>query len=191
MYSPVRLDCMRVVPLDRKINPRYSVFIFIFHSWIYLVDKVLSSFIKSNLLHARFACAQTYLDWRTLVKKICQNTDLFLFLFFGLQDNGILNSWGAVFQRAIYVSPTFLKHNYAEKKMQAHAKTIIRTCKNHDPNMQEVVCYEAARNFVYQIYSRVKNKNKNPIARVDFSIQWHHSHADPIWPDCTFMWSVR
>ena len=137
MYSPVRLDCMRVVPLDRKINPRYSVFIFIFHSWIYLVYKVPSSFITYNLLHVRFACAQTYLDWRTLVKKICQNTDLFLFLFFGLQDNGILNSWGAVFQRAIYVSPAFLKHNYAEKKMQAHAKTIIRTCKNNYPNMQK------------------------------------------------------
>ena len=56
--------------------------------------------------------------------------------------------------------------------MRAHA--------NRDPNMQEVVCYEAARNFVYQIYSRVKNKNKNPIARVDFPIQWHHSHADQI-----------
>jgi hypothetical protein len=69
------------------------------------------------------------------------------------------------------------KCKHMQKPLSEHAKTIIRTCKNHDPNMQEVVCYEAARNFVYQIYSRVKNKNKNPIGRVDFPIQWHHSHA--------------
>jgi hypothetical protein len=56
---------------------------------------------------------------------------------YSLQDDGILYSQGAVIQRAIYVSPAFLKHNYAEKKMQAHAKTIIRTCKNHYPNMQK------------------------------------------------------
>ena len=37
-----------------------------------------------------------------------------------------------------------------EKKMRAHA--------NRDPNMQEVGFYEAAQNFVYQIYSRVRSK---------------------------------
>jgi hypothetical protein len=37
--------------------------------------------------------------------------------------------------------------------------------------MQEVGFYEAAQNFVYQIYSRVRSKNENPIARVDFPIQ--------------------
>ena len=66
----------------------------------------------------------------------------------------------------------------------APVKIGLSTCKS---NMQEVVCYEAARNFVYQIYSRVINKNEKPIARVDFPIQRHHSHADPILPDCTFM----
>ena len=44
----------------------------------------------------------------------------------------------------------------------------LSTCK---PNMQEVGFYEAAQNFVYQIYSRVRSKNENPIARVDFPIQ--------------------
>jgi len=37
--------------------------------------------------------------------------------------------------------------------MRAHA--------NGDPNMQEVgFFFEAAQNFVYQIYSRVKNQKK-------------------------------
>ena len=109
-----------------KSTRAIGFYFFTSHSWIYFVDKVLSSFIKSNLLHARFACAQTYLDWRTLVKK---SAKILICFFFWFARNGILNSWGAVFQRAIYVSPTFLKHNYAEKKMQAHAKTMIRTCR--------------------------------------------------------------
>ena len=72
-------------------------------------------------------CMCSNLSWLAhFGEKICQNTDLFFFWF---ARNGILNSWGAVFQRAIYTSPAFLKHNSAEKKMQAHAKTMIRTCK--------------------------------------------------------------
>ena len=180
MYSPVRLDCMRVVPLDRKINPRYRVFIFILNFWIYLVYKVLSGFIKSNLRHVRFACAQTYLDWRTLVEKSAK----ILICFFWFARNGIINSWGAVFQRAIYTSPAFLKHNSAEKKMQAHAKTMIRTCRRLD-------FMKLLRTLYTKYIQEFKIKMKNPIARVDFPIQRHHSHADPILPDCTFMWSVR
>jgi hypothetical protein len=43
--------------------------------------------------------------------------------------------------------------------MRAHA--------NGDPNMQEVgFFFEAAQNFVYQIYSRVKNQKKNLLRRI-------------------------
>ena len=150
---------MRVVPLNRKINPRYRVFIFILNSWIYLVYKVLSSFIKSNLLHARFACAQTYLDWRTLVKK---SAKILICFFFGLQEMEFLTHEELYSKERFMSLPHFWstttqrkKCKHMQKPLSEHAKTIIRTCKNHDPNMQEVVCYEAARNFVYQIYSRV------------------------------------
>jgi hypothetical protein len=40
----------------------------------------------------------------------------------------------------------------------APVKIGLSTCK---PNMPEVGFYEAAQNFVYQIYSRVRNKKKN------------------------------
>jgi hypothetical protein len=80
--------------------------------------------------------------------------------YFCLWNDGILYSRGAVIQRKIYVSPAFLKHDSAKKKNAS-------TCKNRDPNMQEVgffLLHEAAQNFVYQIYSRVKNQKK-PIAQ--------------------------
>ena len=40
---------------------------------------------------------------------------------------------------------------------------------------------------LYNKYIQEFKIKKNPIARVDFPIQRHHSHADPILPDCTFM----
>jgi hypothetical protein len=179
---------MRVVPLNRKINPRYRVFIFILNFWIYLVYKVLSSFIKSNLLHARFACAQTYLDWRTLVKK---SAKILICFFFGLQEMEFLTHEELYSKELFIPLPHFWSTIPQRKKCKHMQKPWSEHAKNHDPNMQKVVCYEAAQNFVYQIYSRVINKNEKPIARVDFPIQRHHSHADPILPDCTFMWSVR
>jgi hypothetical protein len=60
-----------------KSTRAIGFYFFTSHSWIYLVYKVLSSFIKSNLLQVRFACAQTYHDWCTLVKRFCQSTALF------------------------------------------------------------------------------------------------------------------
>jgi hypothetical protein len=54
-----------------------------------------------------------------------------------------------VIQRTIEVSPAFFKHVSEEKKN-------VSTCKL---NMQEVgFFFEAAQNFVHQIYSRVKNE---------------------------------
>jgi len=41
------------------------------------------------------------------------------------------------------------------KKCEHMQKTWSEHAKNHDPNMQEVGFYEAAQNFVYQIYSKV------------------------------------
>ena len=45
-------------------------FFLIFHSWIYLVHKVLSSFKKkSNLLHVQFACAHIFFLLGNVLKK--------------------------------------------------------------------------------------------------------------------------
>ncbi len=38
-----------------------------------------------------------------------------------------------------------------------------------------IFCMSSSQNFVYQIYSRVKNKT---YSTDDFPIQWYHSHAD-------------
>jgi len=54
-----------------------------------------------------------------------------------------------VIQRTIEVSPAFFKHVSTEKKN-------VSTC---ILNMQKVgFFFEAAQNFVHQIYSRVKNE---------------------------------
>jgi hypothetical protein len=50
----------------------------------------------------------------------------------------------------------------------------------------EAFLNEAAQNF--EVVSNIHNWNltiKKPIAVVVLS-QWHHSHADPIWPDGIF-----
>jgi hypothetical protein len=44
-------------------------------------------------------------------------------LCFGLRDDGILYSRGAVIQRTIDVSPAFLKHDSAEKTKCEHMQT--------------------------------------------------------------------
>jgi len=48
----------------------YVIDFFIFHSWIYLVHKVLSRFKKkSNLLHVQFACAHIFFLCGNVLKK--------------------------------------------------------------------------------------------------------------------------
>jgi len=134
-------------------------------------------------------CMCSNLSWLAhFGEKICQNTDLF---FFGLQEMEFLTHEELYSKELFIPLPHFWSTIPQRKKCKHMQKPWSEHAKNHDPNMQKVVCYEAAQNFVYQIYSRVINKNEKPIARVDFPIQQHHSHADPILPDCTFMWSVR
>ncbi len=66
-------------------------------------------------------------------------------------------------------------------------QTVIRTSRRFDSFL-----YEAAQNFEvsysYQIFKTKIKKSKNLQRLMSFSrpIQWHHSHADPIWPDGTF-----
>jgi hypothetical protein len=59
--------------------------------------------------------------------------------------------------------------------------------------------HEAAQNFELLSNIQDQNKNKKPIV-VDvlfkgypegLSIDWYHSHADPIWPDGTFKSLLR
>jgi hypothetical protein len=64
-------------------------------------------------------------------------------------------------------------------------QTAIRTSRR----LEEFLC-EAAQNF--EVFSNIQNKNltiKNLWRLMTFlrPIQWHNSHADPIWPDGTFM----
>ena len=137
---------MRVVPLNRKINPRYRVFIFILNSWIYLLYKVLSSFIKSNLLHVRITvcvCSH-FFSPRNRTSKMRERHKL----LFGLQL--------LVSKKFHHVANSKQSNTLAESFHQsAPVKIGSSTCK---PNMPEVGFYEAAQNFVYQIYSRVRSK---------------------------------
>ena len=72
-----------------------------------------------------------------------------MLLYFCWRDDGILYSRGAVIQRTIEVSPAFFKHVSAEKKKCEHMQT------EHAGGW---IFFEAAQNFVHQIYSRVKNQ---------------------------------
>jgi hypothetical protein len=179
---------MRVVPLDRKINPRYR-FLFFYFSLLNIFGRQSSEQLHKIQPPACSVCMCSNLSWLAhFGEKICQNTDLF---FFGLQEMEFLTHEELYSKELFIPLPHFWSTIPQRKKCKHMQKPWSEHAKNHDPNMQKVVCYEAARNFVYQIYSRVINKNEKPIARVDFPIQRHHSHADPILPDCTFMWSVR
>jgi hypothetical protein len=114
----------------------------------------------SCLFGLRFAYNPVFLLAGALLfdEKIRQNAALF---WFGLRDVGILYSQ-TVIQRAIDVSPTFLEHALAEKiAVRAHA-----LC---DPNKQEVgfIFARSAQNF--ELLSNIQD------------------HADPIWPDGTYL----
>ncbi len=110
---------------------------------------------KSNLLHVRFACAQTYLDWRTLVKKSAKILICFCFCFLVCKIMEFLTHEELYSKELFMPLPHFWSTIPQRKKCEHMQKPWSEHAKNHDPNMQKVVCYEAARNFVYQIYSRV------------------------------------
>jgi hypothetical protein len=103
---------------------------------------------------------------------------------FWLRDVQILQIYYTHEQRTIVDFPGFLEHGSAEK---------IAVCahKHRDPNKQEVgFIFVWSRSELSSLFknSKLKLKNQKPISVNDFlgTFQWHHSHADPIWPDGSF-----
>jgi len=95
---------MRVVPLDRKINPRYR-FLFFYFSLLNIFGIQSSEQLHKIQPTAGSVCMCSNLSWlvhfgEKILPKYCP--------VYSLQDDGILYSQGAVIQRAIYVSPAFL-----------------------------------------------------------------------------------
>ena len=110
-----------------KSTRAIGFYFFTSHSWIYLVYKVLSSFIKSNLLQVRFACAQTYHDWCTLVKRFCQSTALFTVC--KMMEFFLTRSCNS--KSNLRLSRIFVVRFRGEKKCE-HMQTVIRTCRRLD-----------------------------------------------------------
>ncbi len=164
--------CMRVVPSDRKIN---CVIDFYFHSWIYLVHKVLSRFMQKIKIQPP-ACSDHGLHvlkpsfWQGhFDEKIRQSPAL---LWFGLRDDGILYARGAVIEQLMSLLH-FWSMIPRRKKMRANMQT------EHAGGWILFFAWNSSELCVPNIFKSEKSKK---LYAVDFPIQWYHSHADlAVW----------
>ncbi len=136
--------------------------------------------LKSNLLHVRITvCMCSNLSW---LAHFDERTSAKVLLCFGLDcemtESLLTRSCNP--KNNLCLSHIFEEPFRKEKKMRAHAN---RTCRRLD----FIFCMKLLRTLCTQYIQEWKK----PIAWVGFPFQWYHSHADSIWPDYTFMGSVR